>query len=83
MRHVVHQGGVRGVLSEEDVKAGKVMIVAPVGFLQAAVVENVWWGNVMSRRASYMYGTCLRAARKDRSGPARPARGQAPVASKW
>ena len=31
--HVDHYGGVRGVVSEDDVKAGKVMIIAPVGFL--------------------------------------------------
>lgn len=57
--HVDHYGGVRGVVSEEDVKTGKVMIIAPVGFLKAAVAENVLAGNVMSRRASYMYGNLL------------------------
>jgi linear primary-alkylsulfatase len=57
--HVDHYGGVKGVVSEEDVKAGRVMIVAPVGFLKAAVAENVLAGNVMSRRASYMYGNLL------------------------
>jgi alkyl sulfatase BDS1-like metallo-beta-lactamase superfamily hydrolase len=57
--HTDHYGGVRGVVSEKDVKAGKVMIIAPVGFLKAAVAENVLAGNVMSRRASYMYGNLL------------------------
>ncbi len=57
--HVDHYGGVKGVVSEEDVQAGKVMIVAPVGFVQAAVAENVLAGTVMSRRASYMYGNLL------------------------
>ena len=57
--HVDHYGGVRGVVSEDDVKAGKVKIVAPVGFLEAAVAENVLAGNAMSRRASYMYGNLL------------------------
>lgn len=57
--HVDHYGGVRGVVSEDDVKAGKAMIIAPVGFLQAAVAENVFAGNTMSRRASYMYGNML------------------------
>ncbi|MEZ5125258.1 MAG: alkyl sulfatase dimerization domain-containing protein [Thermoleophilia bacterium] len=57
--HADHYGGVRGVVSEADVKAGKVKIIAPVGFLQAAVAENVLAGNVMSRRASYMYGNLL------------------------
>ena len=57
--HVDHYGGVRGVVDEEDVKAGKVKIVAPEGFLEAAVAENVLAGTAMSRRASYMYGNLL------------------------
>jgi alkyl sulfatase BDS1-like metallo-beta-lactamase superfamily hydrolase len=57
--HVDHFGGIRGVINEEDVKAGKVKIIAPVGFLEAAVSENVMAGNVMSRRATYMYGNLL------------------------
>ncbi len=57
--HVDHYGGVRGVVSEEDVKAGKVKIIAPIGFLEAAVAENVLAGNAMSRRATYMYGNLL------------------------
>jgi alkyl sulfatase BDS1-like metallo-beta-lactamase superfamily hydrolase len=57
--HVDHYGGVKGVVSEDDVAAGKVMIVAPEGFLEAAVAENVFAGNTMSRRASYMYGNLL------------------------
>jgi alkyl sulfatase BDS1-like metallo-beta-lactamase superfamily hydrolase len=57
--HVDHFGGVRGVVDEQDVRAGKVKIVAPVGFLEAAAAENVLAGNVMSRRGSYMYGNLL------------------------
>ncbi|MGE0369043.1 MAG: alkyl/aryl-sulfatase [Candidatus Dadabacteria bacterium] len=57
--HVDHYGGVKGVVSEEDVKSGKVKIYAPAGFLDHAVAENVMAGNAMSRRASYMYGNLL------------------------
>lgn len=57
--HVDHYGGVRGVVDEADVKSGKVKIYAPVGFLEAAVAENVMAGTAMSRRASYMYGNLL------------------------
>ncbi len=57
--HVDHYGGVKGVTNEADVKAGKVQIIAPDGFLEAAVAENVMAGNAMSRRASYMYGNLL------------------------
>ncbi|MCC7267056.1 MAG: MBL fold metallo-hydrolase [Caulobacteraceae bacterium] len=56
--HVDHYGGVMGVLGEDDIARG-VPIVAPEGFLQAAVAENVLAGNVMSRRATYMYGGLL------------------------
>jgi alkyl sulfatase BDS1-like metallo-beta-lactamase superfamily hydrolase len=57
--HVDHYGGVRGVVNEADVKAGKVKVYAPAGFLEAAVAENVMAGTAMSRRASYMYGNLL------------------------
>lgn len=57
--HVDHYGGVRGVVSQEDVDSGKTKIIAPEGFLEAAVAENVFAGNAMSRRATYMYGSLL------------------------
>lgn len=57
--HVDHFGGVRGVVDEADVKAGKVKIFAPYDFMENAIAENVMAGNAMSRRASYMYGNVL------------------------
>lgn len=57
--HVDHFGGVRGIVSPEDLKSGKVKIIAPEGFLEAAVSENIYAGNAMSRRAIYMYGALL------------------------
>ncbi|SPB15254.1 alkyl sulfatase [Caballeronia novacaledonica] len=57
--HVDHYGGVRGLVSDQDLQSGKVKIVAPVGFTEAAVGENVIAGNAMGRRASYMYGSLL------------------------
>ena len=57
--HVDHYGGVRGIVDEADVKAGKVQILAPEHFTEHAVSENVIAGNVMSRRAIYMYGAML------------------------
>ncbi|MBO6542431.1 MAG: MBL fold metallo-hydrolase [Alphaproteobacteria bacterium] len=56
--HVDHYGGIKGVLSDEDISNG-LQIIAPEGFLQAAVSENVLAGNAMSRRATYMYGSML------------------------
>jgi alkyl sulfatase BDS1-like metallo-beta-lactamase superfamily hydrolase len=56
--HVDHYGGVKGVLSDADIAAG-LEIIAPDGFLEAAVSENVLLGNAMGRRATYMYGAML------------------------
>jgi alkyl sulfatase BDS1-like metallo-beta-lactamase superfamily hydrolase len=56
--HVDHYGGIMGVASEDDIAAG-LQIVAPEGFLKAAVSENVLAGNAMGRRATYMYGALL------------------------
>ncbi len=57
--HADHFGGVRGVVDEADVKAGKVKIIAPDGFMDHAVAENVLAGNAMTRRAQYQFGTAL------------------------
>ena len=57
--HVDHFGGVRGVVDQADVDSGKVPIIAPEGFLEAAVSENVAAGNVMPRRAMYQFGILL------------------------
>ncbi|MGK2740312.1 alkyl/aryl-sulfatase [Tepidicaulis sp. LMO-SS28] len=56
--HVDHYGGIKGVISEEDIAKG-LTIIAPEGFLEAAVSENVLAGNAMGRRATYMYGALL------------------------
>ncbi len=56
--HVDHYGGVRGVISDADIAAG-MRIIAPEGFLEEAVSENVLAGNAMGRRATYMYGALL------------------------
>ncbi len=66
--HVDHYGGIRGVVDEADVKAGKVKIYAPAGFMEEAVSENIMAGTAMSRRASYMYGNLLKPDAKGRVG---------------
>jgi alkyl sulfatase BDS1-like metallo-beta-lactamase superfamily hydrolase len=57
--HVDHFGGVLGVTNQADVGAGKVSVLAPEGFIEHAVQENVYAGTAMTRRATYMYGTLL------------------------
>jgi alkyl sulfatase BDS1-like metallo-beta-lactamase superfamily hydrolase len=57
--HADHFGGVRGVVEESDVRSGKVKIIAPVGFMDHAISENVYAGNAMSRRLFFQYGVLL------------------------
>lgn len=57
--HVDHFGGVKGVTTQEAVDAGEVVVLAPAGFVEHAVAENVYAGGAMSRRAGYMYGAAL------------------------
>ena len=60
--HGDHFGGVRGVVDAERLAAGKVEIIAPRGFMQEAVSENVYAGNAMNRRLFYQYGVLLPAS---------------------
>lgn len=57
--HVDHFGGVFGVASVADVEAGTIEVLAPEGFVEHAVSENVYAGTAMARRAGYMYGAVL------------------------
>ena len=68
--HVDHYGGILGLIDKEDaadpslpledqLASGKVVILAPEGFLEHAVSENVYAGVAMARRAMYQYGTML------------------------
>ena len=59
--HVDHFGGVAGIVSEDQVEEEGILIIAPEGFEEHAVRENVYAGNAMGRRASYQYGTLLEA----------------------
>jgi alkyl sulfatase BDS1-like metallo-beta-lactamase superfamily hydrolase len=57
--HVDHFGGVVGLVSEDDVAAGRVAIIAPAGFMEHAVAENIIAGNAMGRRARFQFGLTL------------------------
>jgi len=57
--HGDHFGGVRGVVDEADVDSGKVPVIAPVGFMEHAISENVYAGNAMNRRMFFQYGVLL------------------------
>jgi alkyl sulfatase BDS1-like metallo-beta-lactamase superfamily hydrolase len=62
--HIDHFGGVRGVLDESD---ENLQVVAPEGFLESSLSENVHVGNAMARRSTYAYGNIL-PARPDGRG---------------
>jgi alkyl sulfatase BDS1-like metallo-beta-lactamase superfamily hydrolase len=57
--HVDHFGGVLGVVDPADVAAGRIPVLAPAGFLENAISENVYAGTAMARRATYMFGISL------------------------
>ena len=57
--HADHFGGAKGVMSEQDAASGKVKVIAPDGFMEHAVAENVIAGNAMGRRAQYQFGSAL------------------------
>ncbi|GHD28913.1 alkyl/aryl-sulfatase [Halioglobus pacificus] len=55
--HIDHFGGVAGALRESDYEG--LRVIAPVGFLEEAVSENLLAGPAMQRRATFMYGRNL------------------------
>jgi alkyl sulfatase BDS1-like metallo-beta-lactamase superfamily hydrolase len=57
--HIDHFGGVKGVIDEADVDAGRIAVIAPEGFMEEAVAENVFVGTAMGRRSDFMYGAAL------------------------
>ena len=57
--HSDHHGGVRGIVDEQDVKAGRVAIVAPDLFMEEVTSEAVIAGRAMGRRAQFQFGPTL------------------------
>jgi len=59
--HIDHFGGVRGLIEEADVRSGKKQVIAPKGFLEHVVSENVYAGAAMIRRSFMQYGVLMPA----------------------
>ena len=57
--HLDHFGGVKGVVREEDVRAGNVAVIAPNGFMEEAVAENILAGTTIARRGQFQFGHTL------------------------
>ncbi|NKC14417.1 MAG: MBL fold metallo-hydrolase [Gammaproteobacteria bacterium] len=57
--HPDHYGGVEGVISAAQVASGEVEVIAPAGFLEAALEETMLAGIPMRRRAMFQFGPSL------------------------
>ncbi|MBS0550131.1 MAG: MBL fold metallo-hydrolase [Proteobacteria bacterium] len=57
--HIDHYGGVRGVVDEAEVTAGRAAVIAPNGFMEAVSGENILAGLPMIRRAQFQFGALL------------------------
>ena len=57
--HIDHFGGIKGIVSQDQVSNGEAEIIAPEGFYESAISENVLAGNGMQRRAMYMFGSLI------------------------
>ena len=73
--HVDHFGGAEGAIDRNNIAdsnlsidkqlaSGKILVLAPEGFLKHAISENVYAGIAMARRAQYQYGTVLEKGEK-------------------
>lgn len=59
--HRDHYGGVRGVVSPEQVQAEAIAVIGPVGFTEEAFSETMLAGVAMRRRSLFQFGTTLAA----------------------
>lgn len=60
--HADHFGGARGIIDEAEIAARNVPVLAPIGFSETAVTENLLAGTHMSRRATLMFGQIIPAS---------------------
>ena len=60
--HSDHFGGVKGIISDEDVSLGNVRIIAPEGFVEWVLKEQGLVAEGMPARNNYMYGENLKVS---------------------
>lgn len=58
--HGDHYGGAKGVLDQAEVDAGRAVVYAPDGFMEALGGEKILAGNAMTRRAQFQFGGLLK-----------------------
>ncbi len=66
--HIDHFGGVLGITSAEEVVKRNIRIIAPEGFVEEAISENLIAGTAMGRRSTYMYGKRLSRSKRGHVG---------------
>jgi alkyl sulfatase BDS1-like metallo-beta-lactamase superfamily hydrolase len=59
--HTDHYGGVEGVIAPAQAASGEVKVIAPGGFMEAAISENILAGVPMRRRSMFQFGPTLSA----------------------
>jgi alkyl sulfatase BDS1-like metallo-beta-lactamase superfamily hydrolase len=64
--HSDHFGGISGIVSQADIASAKIPYIAPKGFYEEAVSENVFLGNAMKRRGVYQFALGLPASPEGR-----------------
>ena len=57
--HADHYGGASAVVSPADAGAGKISVIAPVGFMDALIEEAAIAGNLTGRRGQFQFGDSL------------------------
>jgi alkyl sulfatase BDS1-like metallo-beta-lactamase superfamily hydrolase len=62
--HRDHYGGVKGIVSPQQVRAEVIPVIAPFGFTEEAFSETMLAGVAMRRRSLYQFGTSLPAGPK-------------------
>ncbi|MCX8497915.1 MAG: MBL fold metallo-hydrolase, partial [Caulobacteraceae bacterium] len=66
--HGDHFGGVKGMIDQKDVDDGKIQVIAPQGFMEQSVSENIIAGTAMNRRATYQFGHFLKPGPEGQMG---------------
>ena len=57
--HTDHYGGVEGVITPQQAAQAEVHVIAPEGFMEAAIAENILAGIPMRRRGLFQFGPTL------------------------
>jgi alkyl sulfatase BDS1-like metallo-beta-lactamase superfamily hydrolase len=62
--HVDHFGGVLGITTPQEVAKRKLPVIAPEGFMEESISENIMAGVAMARRSIYQFGKDLERSPK-------------------